>query len=637
MKIKYIKIKNMGPFLGDNNELDLNSTHSHPFVLIGGRNGSGKTTLLKLIKLAIHGNYALGYKINSSAYLNEIQKLIHFNMKEGDHASLLIELELNEDYYKNNYKIMRTWTKKGGKITEKVKVQKNDQYLTYTEMDTFFDRLKYSLPAHLLDASFFNGEELHRLINNKEALCEFLRHNFNVLFDLDVFRILEQDLNTYLRSEILNEKNSSDEQQLMIMEDRLSIINKQIKFYGSQLEQLIEQEKQLNEIIELRSSELEKLGKLNEDIKSKYIDKLKKYENEKINHLKEIREFLESDYPLYLNFHLMSQIKNRIIKEKNLKFIKYIDEILKSHLYIPKEFKLNDLRNYLKQDATDELYFTQYNLENELSKLSKNITSHILSRFDRITYLQKEIQQIKLLLQNNEMAMNYVPILEELENAKLKLNNVYEKIDNYQHVLEELKGERSTTEKQYQKQRAKVRMNKRFYNTLEMAEKIKRISRNFRNKQLRKLLPKIEQKSIELFNQAIRKENYIKGIKINADTFYVSILLTDGTVKELSFLSAGEQQILITSIIAAYFKLSKKKMHFVIDTPLARLDTEHKTKYVVKLLSNISSQVIILSTDSEVNREIYEQIKDKIHQEYTLENVGVKTEIRNGYFYTGVS
>ena len=49
MKIKTIKIKNIGPYIGENKiSFDI-SDKSKRMVLIGGKNGAGKTTLIKTI------------------------------------------------------------------------------------------------------------------------------------------------------------------------------------------------------------------------------------------------------------------------------------------------------------------------------------------------------------------------------------------------------------------------------------------------------------------------------------------------------------------------------------------------------------------------------------------------------------
>ena len=74
---------------------------------------------------------------------------------------------------------------------------------------------------------------------------------------------------------------------------------------------------------------------------------------------------------------------------------------------------------------------------------------------------------------------------------------------------------------------------------------------------------------------------------------------------------------------------------FIIDTPYARIDADHRKEISEKFFPNISNQVIILSTDEEVNEEYYEIIKPYIAKEYLLINDESqnKTTIEEHYFF----
>jgi DNA sulfur modification protein DndD len=57
---------------------------------------------------------------------------------------------------------------------------------------------------------------------------------------------------------------------------------------------------------------------------------------------------------------------------------------------------------------------------------------------------------------------------------------------------------------------------------------------------------------------------------------------------------------------------------FIFDTPLARLDNDNRQNFIDKIISTISSQVVILSTDSEFVGKNLEIIENKIHNKYLL-------------------
>lgn len=70
-------------------------------------------------------------------------------------------------------------------------------------------------------------------------------------------------------------------------------------------------------------------------------------------------------------------------------------------------------------------------------------------------------------------------------------------------------------------------------------------------------------------------------------------------------------------------------------TPYARIDANHRREISEKFFPNISDQVIILSTDEEINEEYYKIIKPYISKEYLLindENEN-RTTIENNYFF----
>lgn len=104
---------------------------------------------------------------------------------------------------------------------------------------------------------------------------------------------------------------------------------------------------------------------------------------------------------------------------------------------------------------------------------------------------------------------------------------------------------------------------------------------------------------------------------------------------DLSRLSKGERQIFILSLYWAIIELSGQDIPFVIDTPYARIDANHRKEISEKFFPNISKQVVILSTDEEINEEYYEILKPYIAKEYLLINDESqnRTSVENKYFF----
>lgn len=104
---------------------------------------------------------------------------------------------------------------------------------------------------------------------------------------------------------------------------------------------------------------------------------------------------------------------------------------------------------------------------------------------------------------------------------------------------------------------------------------------------------------------------------------------------ELGQLSKGEKQIFILSLYFAIIKVSGKDIPFIIDTPYARIDTEHREQISKEFFPNVSSQIIILSTDEEITKPYYDVLKPYIAKEYLLEynEQQSKTLVVDGYFF----
>lgn len=104
---------------------------------------------------------------------------------------------------------------------------------------------------------------------------------------------------------------------------------------------------------------------------------------------------------------------------------------------------------------------------------------------------------------------------------------------------------------------------------------------------------------------------------------------------DINRLSKGERQIFILSLYWAIIKLSGRDIPFVIDTPYARIDADHRKEISERFFPNISKQVVILSTDEEINEEYYEIIKPYIAKEYLLINDESqnRTVVEQHYFF----
>ena len=129
----------------------------------------------------------------------------------------------------------------------------------------------------------------------------------------------------------------------------------------------------------------------------------------------------------------------------------------------------------------------------------------------------------------------------------------------------------------------------------------------------------------------------MSGVKVDPKTFEMQLVAPKNQVPlPAERLSAGERQLLAVSTLWGLARVSGRPLPNIIDTPLARLDSKHRTNLVDNYFPNASHQVIILSTDEEINKPYLDKLKNRVGTSYELfySDETESTEIREGYFFS---
>lgn len=99
-------------------------------------------------------------------------------------------------------------------------------------------------------------------------------------------------------------------------------------------------------------------------------------------------------------------------------------------------------------------------------------------------------------------------------------------------------------------------------------------------------------------------------------------------------LSSGEKQIFVMSLYWAMMNQSQNDLPFIIDTPFARIDTEHRANITKHFFKNLSGELVILSTDEELSNSHLQALRDQIAHVYMLEYTEDKrTNIQSGKYF----
>jgi DNA sulfur modification protein DndD len=139
----------------------------------------------------------------------------------------------------------------------------------------------------------------------------------------------------------------------------------------------------------------------------------------------------------------------------------------------------------------------------------------------------------------------------------------------------------------------------------------------------------------QCFNQLSRKGGLLHDISINPKTFEVNLRDSSGYVISREELSAGEKQILAIAILWGLAKTSGRPLPVIIDTPLGRLDSEHRMNLVKNYFPRAGHQVILLSTDTEVDQKLFHELRPYVSHCFHLiyDKTERKTFSRQEYFW----
>ena len=92
-------------------------------------------------------------------------------------------------------------------------------------------------------------------------------------------------------------------------------------------------------------------------------------------------------------------------------------------------------------------------------------------------------------------------------------------------------------------------------------------------------------------------------------------------------MSKGELQLYATAIVWGLAKTSGRPLPFIIDTPLARLDVEHRENVIESFYPVASHQVIILSTNSEITKPYYARLEPYVSRSMRVHYDDTKNKV----------
>lgn len=701
MRIKRLTLNNIGSFAGEHSFLFQTDNPQKQIVLIGGRNGAGKTTLFESIRLCLYGYKLYGYRQNSQTYTNKIKRLINDKVRSASPAIAGITMQiLIEDGYANSvFEISREWILNGNALKESLCVYKDGNLLTPEQMQDFDNYLMQIIPPALFNFHFFDGEKVSNFVFDR-ANGQAFRKAFLQICGLDTFDLIEEQLQYNTRTKkgdsqnLIQEEYATARMKLAEAKESHIVALQKIQETQAEIDALQDQ-------ITILDADMKKYGGVEDDDWKLYEKEIQEEESkrEELRHI--LKAAANDAIPFIILKDQLQALKHQLTVEGKLKRNrlfkdKFSDPHLKEKLQqelkvgidsprieLSDEFMLA-LYKTLREDISEhEVEFLQIS-ENDSMELLAKIHHYqnydIQSLIDAEKSLEESLARTKELRaqMDSKEVVDSNHYLAKKNELLLNLDTARQQSFAEKDALSQAEIVLQTAEKAYQKAYEKYRAMLKEKSVSDMAARALLAFSELKQNLYAKYISQVEEAFSRNFHNLISKTDLIDGIYIDSAFEVVAYKMqevdiahvfkevqeygeeyvftnigeraykiikdsssSDGKItvpiKVEQHFSAGEQQIFVMSLYQSLAEIRTSELPFVIDTPLARIDSEHRRNILDHFFSRLPGQVIILSTDEEINNEGMAVLSSKISDVYLIEHQeDGTTSVSRGAYFKGV-
>ena len=693
MKINNIILHNFGSYEGTT-DFETRPFDDRNIVLVGGKNGAGKTTLFTAMRLCLYGYKSMGYKNANSFYNRAIVKLINNTAKISKPATAYVTMfvELNNGQGMDSFSLTRKW-ELNESLTESFTVLKNGVSLTEDQIADFDKYIVSLIPPELFNLYFFDGEKIADFFMDEGSNAR-IKEAFLTLCGYDTFDIMRKN---FKRISTGSSTSTPALEEYISAKDALASAESAYFDLSAQLKACVDAITDCESTLEAQEKEYYQKGGITEEEWNKKLFTLKEEEKKRETYNALLKKWANDVIPFIMLRKQIIALKTQIENENQELKYTYFCEVLNSpKVHALVKDKLAEIDSAAFADFGTEkepilhlsleqnslilaqinkiLSFEQDKVEKckKAIKRSLNLTAKIRKEIDSSSitsvqeYMKRRVQLFEeksaLLVQRVELEQQLVVQKEALTLAEQQLGKVQTRL------VEELK---------------KASINDISARAIVMLDKLQEIL-------YRRQIDKVESCFRKEIRTLMRKTHFIDDIYID-DNFNIHIYRTEKVsiekirkalktnteeqllafwgakamktlykkanssayndickyfetvdIKSLSLqieidkasLSNGEKQIFIMALYYSLVSLCNNELPFVIDTPFARIDTEHRQNISKHFFCELKGQVFILSTNEEINSSHVQILKDKIAATYMLENSDNKRTVvvKNSYF-----
>lgn len=645
MIIKRLTLNNFGVYAGQNS---FEFTSDKPIVLVGGMNGRGKTTFLEAILLALYGSNSIAYKeSNYSTYGKYLRSYIN-KSSWSQQASVELEFVMSESTGRE-YLISREWDSLSRRTSETITVKENGQYSEFLTKNwaMFIENI---LPSALSSFYFFDGEKIAELAVDDTNVQ--MKESIRSMLGISVLDVLKNDLGRALRK---SSRKTTNNQAGMALEE-LRQKKEELEIALQKADESIEK---ISQNVARKQNEIEELHHQYEIKGGDVIEQRKELMQKRADLLAEIDQnqslLVEASadaLPLVLVKDLILDIKLQAEDEHNDLIMQQamgqIETLLQEYSvqhtesYPHNRAFVNFVKEMSEAESTEPLYGVSDHALFQLNSLVEEILSQVISAtkqlLERKGTLQKNLDEVEsyLSLDINEKALN--ELFANIREQELELVQLNVELTSKQQERATINGSLMTASSEFSKAVESYLANEELLDDSDRMMRYSNIALHIVEEftvELQKRKTGVLADTITAcYKKLANKKNLIQKIVMDPRSLDIAYLDDLGKTVSKDSLSAGEKQLMVIAILWALAICSKKKLPVIIDTPLSRLDSMHRTALVTTYFPQASEQTIILSTDSEIDHTYYNMMKESVGDEFTLSysEETKSTTILKGYF-----
>jgi len=651
MILEQLVLNNVGTFAG-RHVIELSPrSPSRPIILIGGLNGAGKTTILEAIQVALYGPRADVASRHGASYQTYLRGLIHHGSPPAEGASIELSFTAHQEGQERSFWLARSWSGTGSSTSETL-VAKRDGREDQALAATWSEQVETFLPRGVAGLFFFDGEQIEALAdleNSRQVLGSAL----SALLGLDLVERLSSDLAILRRRHKSSALSESARQAVTDLERRVV--------------QARQAEGEAKQAVAARRNDAGRLGKALSDARDAYrkaggdlADQRSKAQDEArasriILRQREddIRRELGGYAPLLQVMGLLADLEAQSELETEARR----DALIEDAINARDESLLSTLRSQhvaVKTLQTVE-QFVAADRERRASMArvepislladpsrARTVAAELPDLERRLARLVKDRRTIQERLEQAEGVLSAIPDSSTLEP-------LHERLVELEGRQTEAQAQLAISEERHRAAMAEVvkvqgYLDKALDSAFAADDEARIVTHIDRARatleRLRVVatanhLGRISSLTMEALGMLLRKEHLITDLRIDPVTYTLSLTGLDGRPLPPTELSAGERQLLAVALLWGLARASGQPLPVVIDTPLGRLDSSHRHHLLERYFPQASHQVILLSTDTEIDEVAYTRIEQRIGRAYHLEfdPATNATDIIEGYFW----